>query len=207
MQSRVMASQGTSFDTDELDLFLLEAMAQNPQVKYTEIARMLNVDQRTVAKRISILAKEGVFKHSIEIDWKKLGLKAQAYVGSTTARGISYARKLAELMKTDPRIVTAYETLGTNHYTMKIIDTDVFEMRDSILRDLDELAADLATSLVTKRIKQDYGALLRYVRETRFPRSRFRSEAFTQFDRVANGRVGHGPKQVRKVDSKLSYSQ
>jgi len=53
----------------------------------------------------------------------------------------------------------------------------VFVMRDTILRDLDALAADLTTSLVTKRIKQDYRSLLRYIRETRFPSSRLRSQA------------------------------
>jgi DNA-binding Lrp family transcriptional regulator len=172
-----MASSEKTFEADELDLLLLEALAQNPQISFKEIARMFDVDQRTVAKRIGILSKEGVLRQSIEIDWSKLGLRAQAYVGSTTARGIAYARKLNELMSTDPRVVTAYETLGTYHYTMKVIDTDVFEMRDSILRDLDALAADLTTSLVTKRIKQDYRSLLRYIRETRFPRSRFRSQA------------------------------
>ena len=172
-----MASQEKTFEADELDLFLLEALAQNPLVKYKEIARMFHVDQRTVAKRINILYKEGILKQSIEIDWTRLGLRAQAYVGSTTARGIAYARKLNELMRTDPRVVTAYETLGTHHYTMKVIDSDVFVMRDTILRDLDALAADLTTSLVTKRIKQDYRSLLRYIRETRFPSSRLRSQA------------------------------
>jgi len=172
----VMASSEETFEADELDLLLLEALAQHPHAEYTEIARMLNVDQRTVAKRISILYKEGVLKQSIEIDWTKLGLGAQAYVGSTASRGVSHAQKFRELMNTDPRIVTAYETLGTLHYTMKVIDTDVFKMRGSILNDLDDLASDLTTSLVTKRIKQDYRSLLRYVRETRFPSSRSRSQ-------------------------------
>jgi len=60
---------------------------------------------------------------------------------------------------------------------MKVIDTDVYNMRGSILNDLDDLASDLTTSLVTKRIKQDYGSLLRYIRETKFPSSRPRSQA------------------------------
>jgi DNA-binding Lrp family transcriptional regulator len=166
-----------NFEADELDLLLLEALAHHPHVGYKEIARMLKVDQRTVSRRISILYKEGVLKQSIEIDWARLGLGAQAYVGTTTSRGVSYAQKFRELMNTDPRIVTAYETLGTLHYTMKVIDTDVYKMRGSILNDLDDLASDLTTSLVTKRIKQDYGSLLRYIRETRFPSSRPRSQA------------------------------
>jgi len=168
------------FEADELDLLLLEALVQNPGTNYKEIAQKFHVDQRTVAKRIRSLTRERVLKQAVEIDWSKLGLRAQAYVGSTTARGIGYARKLNELISTDPRIVRASETLGTYHYFMEVIDTDVLEMRDSVLRDLDVLASDLTTSLVTRRIKQDYGSLLRYIREARFPRSRSRSQALSQ---------------------------
>jgi DNA-binding Lrp family transcriptional regulator len=173
----VMATSEKTFNADELDFLLLEALVQDPEIKYKEVAQALHVDQRTVAKRIKTLSKEGILKPAIEIDWSKLGLGAQAYVGSTTARGIGYARKLNELISNDPRIVRAYETIGTFHYSMEVIDTDVSEMRDSVLRDLDVLAADLTTSLVTKKIKQDYRSLLRYIRETRFPRSRLRSQA------------------------------
>jgi Lrp/AsnC family leucine-responsive transcriptional regulator len=176
MPEIAMADSEKTFKADELDLLLLEALVQDPGVKYKELAQALHVDQRTVAKRVRTLSKQGVLKQAVEIDWAKLGLGAQAYVGSTTVRGIAYARKLNDLISTDPRIVKAYETLGTFHYFMEVIDTDVSEMRDSVLRDLDVLAADLTTSLVTKKIKEDYRSLLRYIRETRFPRSRPRSQ-------------------------------
>src|SRR5712692_176033 len=177
MPETAMADSEKTFKADELDLLLLEALVQDPETKYKEIAQALHVDQRTVAKRIRSLSSEGVLKQAVEIDWTKLGLGAQAFVGSTTVRGIGYARKLNDLISTDPRIVKAYETLGTFHYFMEVIDTDVSEMRDSVLRDLDVLASDLTTSLVTKKIKQDHRSLLRFIRETRFPRSRLRSQA------------------------------
>lgn len=156
----------------ELDLLLIETMVQHPSMEYKQIANLLHVDQRTVAKRIKSLVKAGLLRQKIEIDWSKLGLQAQAFVGSTTARGINYAHKLNELIHSDPRIVEAYETLGSYHYFMKIIDTDTYQMRDSVLRDLDVLAAELTTTLVTKELKLDYRSLIRYLRETRFPRSR-----------------------------------
>jgi DNA-binding Lrp family transcriptional regulator len=162
--------------TDELDLLLLEAIIQSPGINYKEMARLFRLDQRTVAKRIKNLTKEGILRQSIEVDWTKLGI-AQALVGSTTAKGIDYARKMSEFIDTDPRIVEAYETLGSNQYFMKIIETDTYRMRDSVLRDLDVLAAELTTNLITKRVKQDYRSFIRYLRETRFPRSRKRGSA------------------------------
>jgi DNA-binding Lrp family transcriptional regulator len=174
-----MSSTGTPFAFDEFDLLLLEAMVQHPGMGYKDIAKLLAVDQRTVAKRVKALKAEGIVEQSVDIDWSKLGLQAQALVGSTTARGIEYSRRLNELIDGDPRIVEAYETLGSYHYFMKIIETDTYRMRDSVLRDLDVLAAELTTTLVTKKLKQDYRSLIRYLRETRFPGSRSRGEAIS----------------------------
>jgi len=171
-----MESAEKTFAADEVDLLLLEALVRHPGINYKEIGKSLHMDQRTVSKRVKILTDAGVLRQIVEIEWQKLGLQATAYVGSTTARGIDYARKLNELIKSDPRVVKAYETLGTYQYLVKVIDTDMFKLRDSVLRDLDVLASDLAPSLVTKKLKEDYGSLLRYLRESKFPRSRSLSD-------------------------------
>jgi DNA-binding Lrp family transcriptional regulator len=164
---------------DQLDLLLLEAMIQNPELSFKELAKLFDLDQRTVAKRVKAMMNEGILRRSIEVDWTRLGL-AQAFVGSTTARGIEYARKMSEIVDTDPRIVESYETLGSYHYFMKIIETDAYKMRDSVLRELDPLAADLTTTLITKKVKQDYRSFLRYLREAKYPRTRVRGSAILQ---------------------------
>jgi DNA-binding Lrp family transcriptional regulator len=169
-------SREPSFDADELDLLILEALVREPRISFKELATRLRVDQRTVAKRVNVLTAKEVLRQTVEIDWSKLGLQATAYVGSTTARGADYARKLGELIKNDPRIVETFETLGTYQHLVKVIDNDASKMRDTVIRDLDQLASDLTPSLVTKRLKYDYGALIRYLRESRYPRSRSRSE-------------------------------
>jgi DNA-binding Lrp family transcriptional regulator len=174
-----MESAETGPRADQLDLLLLEAMIQNPEISFKGLARLFRVDQRTVAKRVRAMMNEGVLRHSIEVDWAKLGL-AQAFVGSTTVRGTDYARKMTEIIDTDPRIVESYETLGSYHYFMKIIETDTYKMRDSVLRELDPIAADLTTTLITKNVKQDYRSFLRYLRETKFPRTRERGSVITQ---------------------------
>jgi len=177
MSSDDMASAEAMYVADEFDLLVLEVLVTRPEMNYKDIAQVLKVDQRTVAKRIKTLTSQGVLKHTLEIDWSKLGLHAEAFVGSTTSKGIGYAQKLSELMQNDPRIIEAYETLGSFQYFMRVIETDTYRMRDSILRDLDLLAAELTTTLVTRKLKQDYRSLIRYLRETRFPRSRAHGNA------------------------------
>lgn len=181
LQSDSTASVESTFAVDEMDLLLLEAMVQHPGMSYKDISNLLHVDQRTVSKRIKTLMDQGIVRQSVEIDWSKLGLQAEALVGSTTARGIEYARRLNELITSDPRIVEAYETLGSYHYFMKIIETDTYRMRDSVLRDLDVLAAELTTTLVTRNLKWDYRSLIRYLRETKFPRSRNLGNAVSKY--------------------------
>jgi len=171
-----MGTPGEKPDVDEVDLLILETLVRQPGINYKRIAQSLHLDQRTVAKRIKELTSQGVMKQIVEIDWSKLGLGATAYVGASTAKGIGYAQKLNELIRDEPRIVKSYETLGTYQFLIKAIDTDIYMMRGSVLRDLDPLSAELTTSLATKNIKEDYGSLLRYLRETRYPRSRGRSE-------------------------------
>jgi DNA-binding Lrp family transcriptional regulator len=170
-----MASKEVRDEVDDFDLLLLEMLVRRPEISYKLVAKELGVDQRTAAKRIKSLMGRGILKRAYEIDWTKIGLQAEALVGSTTARGIDYARKLNDLIDADPRIVEAYETLGSYHYFMRVLETDAYKMRDSVLRDLDVLAAELTTTLLTKRLKHDYPSLIRYVRETKFPRSRNRT--------------------------------
>jgi len=170
--SNVMSAAETASALDEFDLLLLEAMVLHPEMSYKEIAGMLRVDQRTVAKRIARLTSEGILRRIVEVDWSRLGLQAEALVGTTTARGIDYAHKLNDLIQNDPRIVEAYETLGPYHHFMRVIESDTFKIRDSVIRDLDLLAAELTTTLITKKVKEDYRSLIRYLRETRYPRSR-----------------------------------
>jgi len=171
-----MESSGKGVEIDEIDLLLLETLVRHPSATYKKIAQSLHLDQRTVAKRIKTLTEAGVMKQIVEVDWVKLGLGATAYIGATTAKGIGYAQKLNDLVRDEPRIVKGYETLGTNQYLVKVIDTDIYTLRDSVLRELDVFASELTVSLATKNLKEDYGALLRYLRETKYPRSRSRSE-------------------------------
>ena len=172
------ASQNDSKDlVDGLSLRIIEELIRNPAATYKEIASSLKHDQRTVARRISELEKAGIVKPKIEIEWKALGMEVSAYVGLTTARSPRASAELHEYIKTDPRIVEAYETIGSHQFYIRVLGNDIYNVRDSILRDLDPLAGDLTTSLVTSVIKaQDYLSLVRHLRETKYPRTRSASQ-------------------------------
>jgi DNA-binding Lrp family transcriptional regulator len=159
-------------DLDEIDLRIMEAIVEKPDATFKDLSRPLNLDQRTIANRVKVLRTNMVLKLAYEVDWRKLGFTASAYVGSTTALGEKSVTNLSQFMRKDPRIVEAYETVGAHQYLMRVIETDLPSLRDSVLKDLEPLTADLTTTLVTSEIKRrDYLSLLRYYRGVRYPRS------------------------------------
>ncbi len=163
----------TEYRVDELNLRIIEGLLRNPEASAKNQAEALGVDERTVGTRVRKMKENGVIRGSVEIDWQKLGIRASAYVGTTTARGEKYVALLRQFIKTDPRIVEAYETIGSHQYFFRVLETDLSKLRDSVLRDLEPLTAELSTTLVSSELKKrDYIALLRYLRETRYPRSR-----------------------------------
>src|SRR5215471_11260605 len=164
---------GNGFHFDEVDLRILEALLAHPDLTNKILAKKIGVDQRTVARRIKILGTSGVMKRNIEIDWVKLGFQARAYVGSTTALGERYVSKLLEILRADPRVLEAFETVGAHQYVLHILERDLPSLRESVLRDLEPLTADLDTTVVAREVKpRDQFALMRYLLETKYPRVR-----------------------------------
>ncbi len=67
---------------DERDLKILELLANNSRIPATKIARALAISDVAVKKRIQRLERDGVIKgYRLEVDPKKLGYNAVAYVG------------------------------------------------------------------------------------------------------------------------------
>ena len=160
-------------DLDELSLRMIEELLRKPRAKYKEIGALTGHDQRTVARRIGELEAAGILTPSVEIDWRSLGMDVSALVGLTTARNQKASTLLHEYLQNDPRIVDAYETVGSSQFFLRILGGDIFSVRQTVLRDLDPLAGDMATSLVAKVIKsKDYFPLVRHIREVKFPKSR-----------------------------------
>ncbi|MDA4133469.1 MAG: winged helix-turn-helix transcriptional regulator, partial [Thaumarchaeota archaeon] len=94
------------FEPDEIDLEILSLLAEDGGVGYTELAKKIGVDKRTVAKHADTMKKKGVLKIAAEIDWAMLGIGAHAFVGTQTEVGEAKDR-LYEFIRHEPRVVEA----------------------------------------------------------------------------------------------------
>jgi DNA-binding Lrp family transcriptional regulator len=159
---------GDSFRPDELDLRMMELLAEDGGLTYKQLADKLHVDKRTVAKHYEALKKNGALKITAEIDWSLIGVNAFAFVGTMTALGDEDVAKLYEYIRSEPRVIEAYSTLGSDEYFLVVLDTDLQTLREEVLRKLEPLTADLSTAIVSSRIKErNYAAFLAFLQERR----------------------------------------
>ena len=144
---------GRAFRLGKLDLAIMELLTNDGGLTYKELSDELGVDKRTVAKHVEELKKRGILRITAEIDWPRIGVNALAFVGTMTALGDEDVAKLYEFIRSEPRVIEAYSTLGSDEYFLVVLDTDLQTMREEVLRKLEPLTADLSTAIVSSRIK------------------------------------------------------
>ncbi|MDA4114944.1 MAG: Lrp/AsnC family transcriptional regulator [Thaumarchaeota archaeon] len=155
------------FEPDEVDLEILSLLAEDGGVGYTELAKKIGVDKRTVAKHAETMKERGVLKIAAEIDWAMLGIGAHAFVGTQTEVGEAKDR-LYEFIRREPRVVEAYSTVGSGEYFFVVLEEDIQGLREDVLRSLEPLTADLTTAIVSTRIKErNYSGFIEFIRNRR----------------------------------------
>jgi Lrp/AsnC family transcriptional regulator for asnA, asnC and gidA len=85
---------------DEKDRKIIEILEEDARTPFTEIAKMLNVSEATVRKRIARLERGGVIRrYTIEVDPVKLGYTTVTILGLDVEpeHFLDAARKLAEM--------------------------------------------------------------------------------------------------------------
>ncbi len=170
--SRKQRPAGGQFRPDGLDLEMMELLAEDGSLTHKQLAEMLDVDKRTVAKHLENLKKKGALRITAEIDWSLIGVDAFAFVGTMTALGDEDVAKLYEYIKNEPRVIEAYSTLGSDEYFLVVLDRDLQTLREEVLRKLEPLTADLSTAIVSRRIKaKGYAAFLSFLRQRNEGRS------------------------------------
>lgn len=152
---------------DPLDLRILEALLDEGRIKFKDLAKALNIDERMVSRRVDRLVKEGVIrKFTLEIDWSRLGFGMQAYVCTRTAVGEDLREKLFNFFNSHPRVVSVDSTVGSYEYILNTVCRDLQDFRLRIGTPLEPLTAGLSTSIISHQIKPlDYKPLLKVAEE------------------------------------------
>ncbi|MDE1769171.1 MAG: Lrp/AsnC family transcriptional regulator [Thaumarchaeota archaeon] len=169
--------QEPPFVSDELDLLILEYMAKDANIQFKQLADILKVDQRTIAKRVNNLKENGVLKNKIEIDWSRLGVGISAYVGAETGLGEEDVKKMYEYIRKEPRIIEAYSTIGNQEYFFKVMETDLHSLREEVMTRFEPITAKLTSSIISSQLKHhDDVALLRFIRNRGYSNKKIKAD-------------------------------
>ncbi len=85
---------------DEVDLGILEVLAEDSRTPFLEVARRLGISESAVRKRVRALVERGAIRRfTVEVDPAKLGFGAVAVVGidADPSKLLEVARRVCEL--------------------------------------------------------------------------------------------------------------
>ncbi len=139
---------------DTLDKKLLELLVDDGRITFKELGKRLGIDERLAARRVERLQEIGVIRgFSANINWAKMGMTADVWVGTRTGVGKELREKLFDYIANNPNIVEAASAVGAYEYVFHAICGDLFEFRSRIGTPLEPLTAGLSASVITETIK------------------------------------------------------
>jgi Lrp/AsnC family leucine-responsive transcriptional regulator len=139
---------------DSLDMKILESLADDGRITFKELGKKIGIDERLVARRMDRLQKEGIIRgFTVSIDWGKLGMTGEVWVGTRTGVGKELKDRLFNYIARNPNIVEAASSVGTYEYVFHAICGDLQEFRSQIGTPLEPLTAGLSASIITETIK------------------------------------------------------
>src|SRR5580700_10582761 len=106
---------------DAVDARILKCLLNDVRLPFKAIAGVVKVDERTVARRVEMMKKDGVFREIAEVDWIGLGKGTVAYVGCKTSAGDDQRARLYRFISKQPLIVESYSTVGQYEYLLKTV--------------------------------------------------------------------------------------
>lgn len=108
------------YKVDELDLKILQLIANNSRISFLEVARMCNVSGAAVHQRVQRMIGNKVITGSqFKLDMTKVGFDTCAYV-SLSFDQASRISDIEESIKCIPEVVECYHTLGLFDILVKI---------------------------------------------------------------------------------------
>ncbi|MFI3279396.1 MAG: Lrp/AsnC family transcriptional regulator [Rikenellaceae bacterium] len=108
------------YKVDELDLKILQYIANNSRISFLEVARLCNVSGAAVHQRVQRMTANQIITGSqFTLDMTKVGFDTCAYV-SLSFDQASRISEIEEKIKQIPEVLECYHTLGMFDLLVKI---------------------------------------------------------------------------------------
>jgi len=152
---------------DEIDFKLLELLLKDGRMTFKELANQTGIDERLASRRLEKMTREGIIQgFTVSIDWAKLGLSTEIWIGTRTGIGEELRNSLFKFFKDSPNIIRVDSTVGSYEYVFQAMCKNLKDFRFNIATPLEPYTAGLSSSIITSQIKQlDYVPLLNVLKK------------------------------------------
>ena len=159
-------SQKNKETIDDTDFKLLDLLLEDGRISFKELSQKAGIDERLASRRVEKMIKEGIIQgFTVTLDWSKLGLRTEIWVGTRTGIGQELRDSLFKFFNESPYIVKVDSSVGTYEYVFSAMCRDLNEFRSNIATPLEPYTAGLLSSILTSPIKRlNYRQLLNAVK-------------------------------------------
>lgn len=121
---------------DELDKQILQALAEDARVSFTDLAEKLHVSHGTIHVRVNKLKESGaLLGTTARVDPKKIGFQVSCFMGINLKHSGDYPKVMQRLKKLRP-VNDIFFTTGPYSLLIKIAVQDVEELKDFMINEL-----------------------------------------------------------------------
>ncbi len=143
-------------ELDDLDLLILEHLAQDARVTWAELAKRLGLSAPAIAERVRKLEEHRIIEgHHTHINPEAIGQSLLAFI-SLALHNPSQRQALEQIILEQPSILECHHTTGADDYFIKV--------RVAHPRALEDLIVKLKTS--ASSLRSHSTVVLRTLKET-----------------------------------------
>lgn len=143
------------FTLDEKDQRILELLQHDASLSTYKITKKTRIPQTTVLNRMRRLKQEGVIKkHTVDIDWKKLGMNNKALIFVKVDKNIEQkGGKVGEIEQKISKyhlVLNVKRLMGKQDFMVELVCKDIDELNDFLIKKIRSLPeiADTETVMV-----------------------------------------------------------
>lgn len=117
---------------DYTDLRILSELVENSKKSLVKLGKKLSLHPNVVAYRIKKMEKEGIIKdYTVELDYGKLGINEQVYVGLSLPAN-SEREEILEQIMAIPQTMKVISSLGSLESIILLVGKDKAEIDEAI---------------------------------------------------------------------------
>lgn len=142
---------------DKFDQSILELLAKDGRLSWTEIAERVSLSASAVQRRVQQLQARGLIKNfTVALDAKKLGHEVRSFVTVKMQRSdIELAKRFREIIRDLPQVQSCYKLSGSVDFILDVVAPDLETYGRFLERDILSIPGvlDASSSIILEEVK------------------------------------------------------